>query len=131
MSPAATPNTPASAVLASAPCLPAAAGGLCRHVVRRLSRYRGELPPLPLAHPELRYGSGRVRGGTRSPPAGRRADLYPSRGARLAYLSRAHRRLLRHPAGLTVENQVAGVDDSGGMGSLRVRAYVVSLLSSI
>jgi len=76
-------------------------GGLCRHVVRRLSRYRGELPPLTLAHPELRYGSGRVHGGSRSPPAGRRADLYPSRGARLAYLSRAHRRLLRHPAGLT------------------------------
>ena len=45
--------------------------------------------------------TGRVHGGSRSPPAGRRADLYPSRGARLAYLSRAHRRLLRHPAGLT------------------------------
>src|SRR5882762_5656052 len=132
MSPAATPNTPASAVLASAPCLPAAAGGLCRHVVRRLSRYRGELPPPTLAHPELRYGSGRVRGGSRSPPAGRRADLYPSRGARLAYLSRAHRRLLRHPAGLTGGGtQVAGIDDSGGLGPLRVRAYVVSSPSSI
>src|SRR5215469_15714554 len=38
--------------------------------------YRGELPPLTLAHPDLRYGSGRVRGGSRSPPARRCAELY-------------------------------------------------------
>ena len=64
----------------------------------------GELPPLPWRI--MTYDT--ALGGYMVDLDSRRLGAPTCRGARLAYLSRTHRRLLRHPTRLTGRTEIAG-----------------------